>query len=80
MAVIGRRWLPVKDIKLKTIFFGERQVPSGLLILIGIYLISGVVAYSADYLILNVSYDLTLLVVAYFSYGRKSPATVEPAK
>jgi len=80
MAVIGRRWLPVKDIKLNTIFFGERQVPSGLLILIGIYLISGVVAYSADYLILNVSYDLTLLVVAYFSYGRKSPATVEPAK
>lgn len=79
MAVLGRRWLPVKDIKVNTLVLGERQVPSGLLILIGIYLVSGVVAYSADYLLLNVPYDLTLLVVAYFAYGKKSPATAEPA-
>lgn len=79
MAVLGRRWLPVKDIKVNTFVFGERQVPSGLLILILIYGIGGVVAYSSDYLVLNVTYDLTLLVVAYFAYGRKSPAAAEPA-
>lgn len=80
IAVLGRRWLPVKDIKVNTIVFGERQVPSGLLVLIGIYGISAVVVYSVHYLVLNVVYDLALLVAAYFTYGRKSPGTATPSK
>jgi CHASE2 domain-containing sensor protein len=78
-AFLGRRLLPRTDVKMNTYVFGDRLVPVGLLILIAIYVISSVILYSTSHLILNVAYDLILLVAAYFVFGPKLPAPAQQA-
>jgi CHASE2 domain-containing sensor protein len=79
-ALIGRRVLPVKEIKINTMILGEREVPIGLLILFLIYLVAGVVVFSFAHVVLNVAYDLALLAAAYYICGASGPAQPEPAK
>lgn len=79
-ALLGKRALPVKKIKVNTFVLGERELPVGLVILVLIYLVAGVVLYSVAHLVLNVAYDLALISAAYFLCGANAPAQAGPAK
>jgi CHASE2 domain-containing sensor protein len=70
VTVLARRFLPKTDVEVDTHFVGTRKLPAGLLILIVVYAVAAVIAYSKQNLLLEPGYDVAVIGLVYFWVSR----------
>lgn len=70
ITVLARRFLPKTDVEVETHFIGTRRLPAGLLILIVVYSVAAVIAYSTQNLLFEPGYDIAVIGLVYFWVSR----------